>query len=610
MLSLGISCFYHDSAIALVDGEEILFAAQEERFTRKKGDSDFPANALKALLSYCEIELNDITHVTYYEDPRLKLERISKTFVDTFPINYKQIINFIRQFNKDRYFPLSKIASIIGKDVKTYKHHESHAASAFFPSPFEQAAVLVVDGVGEWSTSSIFSATRSLPFLNLIEEERFPNSLGLFYATLTSYAGFKVNSGEYKFMGLAPYGTPRFVNVLKQSVINSDFAGRIRLNMKYFGFTQHMNMWNQDLAVLLGEPPRFPESRIRQFDCDLAMSAQVVLEEIYLKKVKYALSVTRQKNLCLAGGVALNCVANGKLRELLPIENIFVQPAAGDAGGALGAALLRVAHENIKGNAHYHDLRGGFLGTAYTNSEIEKALSDNGLTFEILSTEVLESRVAKLLDNEKSVGWFQGRMEYGPRALGARSILASATSPLMQSRLNLQIKKRESFRPFAPIVLSEHAHNWFEWPEHVVSQYMLFTAEVNKKVQFDCENKVGYSPETDEIDLTKIVNTPRSQIPAVTHVDMSARLQTVIAGNPIHGVLREYFRISGIPVLVNTSFNVRNEPIVESPRDAIRCFMTTDIDVLAIGSYLVLKENQSENLREKWNDRHFVGELD
>lgn len=610
MLSLGISSFYHDSAIALVDGEEILFAAQEERFTRKKGDSDFPSNALGALLRHCDIELDDVTHVTYYENPNLKLERISKTFVDNFPGNHKQIINFIRHFDKNRYFPISRITSLFGKEVKFYRHHESHAASAFFPSSFEQAAVLVVDGVGEWSTCSIFSASRNSPFLNLIEEERFPDSLGLFYATLTSYAGFKVNSGEYKFMGLAPYGKPRFVNELKQSVINSDLAGRVKLNMKYLGFTRKMNMWHEDLAALLGAPPRFPESRIRQFDCDLAMSAQVVLEEIYLKKVKFALKATNQKNLCLAGGVALNCVANGKLREVLPIENIFIQPAAGDAGGALGAALLRVAHENINGNAHYHNLKGGFLGTAYTNGEIEKALRENGLTFENLSSEVLETRVAELLDNEKSVGWFQDRMEYGPRALGARSIIASATSPLMQSRLNLQIKKRESFRPFAPIVLSEHTHNWFEWPEKAVSQYMLFTAAVIGNIRFNHESIIDTEQKYGEVDLTKIVNTPRSKIPAVTHVDMSARLQTVIAGNPVYGVLKEYFRISGVPVLVNTSFNVRNEPIVESPLDAIRCFMTTDIDVLAIGRYLVLKENQSKHLRERWNGLHFIGDLD
>lgn len=610
MLSLGVSCFYHDSAVALANEEEILFAAQEERFTRKKGDSNFPINALNAALRECDINIEDITHVSYYENPKLKLGRISNSFIRSFPKNHKQISNFVRHFKKERYFPISKLEKIFGTPVAVFKHHESHAASSFLPSSFEESAVLVVDGVGEWSTSTIFTASREKPFLSLVQEEKFPDSLGLFYATLTSYAGFKVNSGEYKFMGLAPYGQPKFVDVLRNSIINCDDYGHIRLNMKYFGFNTEMTMWSKEMITLLGEVPRIPESRIRSFDCDLAKSAQVVLEDIYIKKAKNALEITKQKNLCLAGGVALNCVANGKLLDLLPIDNIFIQPASGDAGGALGAALLRVVHEKCNVRARKYDLRGGFLGTSYSESAIEQALEKADLKFRKLSVEDLESQVAEFLHQEYSVGWFQSRMEYGPRALGARSIIASATSTLMQSKLNLQIKKRESFRPFAPIVLEEFAHSWFNWPEKAKSRFMLFTAEVSEDIKFEFRVANEEIHRIGDLDLTKIVNTPRSKIPAVTHVDMSARLQTIDSQNPIHGVLSKYFCLSGVPVLVNTSFNVRNEPIVESPLDAIRCFMTTDLDVLAIGRYLAVKSEQSEASLGNWRANQYVGDLD
>jgi carbamoyltransferase len=608
MLSLGISCFYHDSAIALVDENEILFAAQEERYSRVKGDSGFPARALESLLDTCKISLDDITHVSYYEDPALKRNRILRTFTLNFPRNLSQIQNFIETYDTDRFFPLKKLESIFSKDVTVYKHHETHAASTFFPSPFESAAVLVMDGVGEWSTSSIFNASRNNPFLVLKEEEQFPDSLGLFYATFTAYAGFKVNSGEYKFMGLAPYGKPKYANLLRDHLISYDDNGKIKLNMEYFGYTQKLTMWNKKMESLLGFSPREAESRIRQFDCDLASSTQLVLEEVYIRKVRHALKITGETNLCLAGGVALNCVANGKLRDVLPIENIFVQPASGDAGGALGAALLRAAEEQKDKKATFFDMKHSFLGNQYSDDSIERVLKENNLVYEKLDLRELSKKCAELLASDKSLGWFSGRMEFGPRALGARSIIASATSPNMQSRLNLQIKKRESFRPFAPIVLLDKVHEWFEWPQNSDSKYMLFTAKVKDDQRTTTEN-----PETMEennIDLIELVNKVRSKIPAVTHVDMSARLQTISDANPMYSLLNDYYQLSSIPVLVNTSFNVRNEPIVESPWDAIRCFMTTDLDALTLGNFLLKKSSQDRSNMNEWKDNQFAGELD
>jgi len=608
MLSLGISCFYHDSAIALADDKEILFAAQEERFSRIKGDSGFPELALKSLLETCNISLDDITHVSYYEDPALKRNRILKTFSSNFPKNLSQIQNFIETYDTDRFFPLNKIESIFSKNVTVYKHHETHAASTFFPSPFESAAVLVMDGVGEWSTSSIFSASRKSPFLELKEEEKFPDSLGLFYATFTAYAGFKVNSGEYKFMGLAPYGTPKYANILRDHVISYSENGEIKLNMEYFGYTQKLTMWNKEVESLLGFTPREPESRIRQFDCDLANSTQLVLEEVYIRKARHALKITGEKNLCLAGGVALNCVANGKLKEVLPIDNIFVQPASGDAGGALGAALLRVSQEQTNGKAPYFDMKNSFLGNEYSDEEIEEVLLENELIYEKLDSIELSKKCAGLLASDKSLGWFSGRMEFGPRALGARSIIASATSPTMQSRLNLQIKKRESFRPFAPLVLLDEVHEWFDWPKGSESKYMLFTAKVKDSLRPDTTHERNL--ETKELDLIELVNEVRSKIPAVTHVDFSARLQTVSEQSPIYGVLSEFHRMTSVPVLVNTSFNVRNEPIVESPWDAIRCFLTTDLDFLVLGPFFLEKTNQTKSTLGMWSDLKFTGNMD
>ena len=608
MLSLGISSFYHDSAIALVNDKEILFAAQEERFSRIKGDSGFPALALKSLLKTCNISIGDITHVSYYEDPALKRNRILKTFSKNFPKNLSQIQNFIETFDGDRFSPIKKIESIFSKEVKVFKHHETHAASTFFPSPFESAAILVMDGVGEWSTSSIFSASRKSPFLEMREEETFPNSLGLFYATMTAYAGFKVNSGEYKFMGLAPYGKPKYADLMRDKIIRFDATGNIDLNMEYFGYTQKLTMWSKKLESLLGFSPREAESRIRQLDCDLASSTQLILEEVYLLKARNALAITGEKNLCLAGGVALNCVANGKLRDILPIENIYIQPASGDAGGALGAALMRVVQERKEKTAPLFNMQHSFLGNAYSDSEIENVLKENDLRYEKLDAHALSKKCAELLASDRSIGWFSGRMEFGPRALGGRSIIANATSPYMQSRLNLQIKKRESFRPFAPIVLEDKVQDWFDWPKGSKSKYMLFTANVNKAQLTPVEdNEIN---EDADVDLIEIVNQARSSIPAVTHVDNSARLQTIGTDNPLYQLLVDFERITSIPVLVNTSFNVRNEPIVESPWDAIRCFLTTDIDALILESFFIQKSKQKANSLNNWTDSQYNGVLD
>ena len=608
MLSLGISSFYHDSAVAISDENRILFAAQEERFSRVKGDSGFPEKSLNQLLMSLNITIGDITHVSYYEDPVLKRQRILKTFSGNFPNNLAQIGNFLETYNSERFFPISHLKKRFNQPINFFKHHESHAASSFFPSPFESAAVLVMDGVGEWSTASIFSANRNSPFLSLRHEERFPDSLGLFYATLTAYSGFKVNSGEYKFMGLAPYGEAKYVDLIRKQLIHSNENGEIKLNMEYFGFTKLLTMWSPKLERLFGFGPRAAESEIRKFDCDLAKSTQVVLEEIVMAKARYALKLTGEKNLCLAGGVALNCVANGKLLNLLPVENIYIQPASGDAGGALGASLLRVALEQKNLNAPYFDLNQGFLGNSYTNAEIESELTKSNLIFTNFSIENFAIECARILSADKSIGWFSGKMEFGPRALGGRSILASATSPNMQSRLNLQIKKRESFRPFAPIVLKEEVHRWFNWPEGSESKYMLFTAQVHEN-QIVPEQSSSDNKES-ELNLISIVNKIRSTIPAITHVDNSARLQTIDEENPLFLLLKNYFQITGVPVLVNTSFNVRNEPIVESPQDAIRCFMTTDIDVLAIGSFIVRKEDQTKETIMHWQQKAFIGELD
>lgn len=606
MKFLGISSHYHDSAVAVIDESEILYAAQEERFSRVKGDSGFPKLAIRNLEGFLGTSSLDIDVVAYYENPKLKLNRILKTFYKEFPYNKSQISNFISNFERDRYFPIRGIREYFPESkIVQYGHHETHAASTFFSSSFDQAAVLVIDGVGEWATSSIYKG--SLNGLNLIDEEKFPDSLGLFYATITSYCGFKVNSGEYKLMGLAPYGEPKYVKHLKENVIEIGSNGTIKLNMQYFAFQKELQMHSMEFEELVGRSPRKPESEITRFECDLARSAQVLLEEAVVKKALFALNIAESNKLALAGGVALNCVANSKILEHISAKNIYVQPASGDAGGALGAALLARKEFGPSPNKHY-PMKGSFLGNSYSNQQIESALLAEGLVYEKYDEVSLVTSCVDLLVMNFAIGWFQGRMEFGPRALGGRSIIASAISSQTQSKLNLKVKKRESFRPFAPLVLADKVSEWFTWEPGVESPYMLFTAQVapGKIVSYPA----GNSEIDGDIDLIQRVNQIRSKIPAVTHIDFSARIQTVSETNPTYKLLTQYSKKTGIPILVNTSFNVRNEPIVESPTDAIRCFLTTDLDALAIGNFLLLKKDQPIEVLEKFKDRAFEGNLD
>jgi carbamoyltransferase len=607
MKFLGISSYYHDSAVALVDESQILFAAQEERYSRIKGDSRFPILAIKNMERYLELSSRDFDIISYYEDPRLKLNRILTTFVKEFPGNHSQILNFVKSFDKERFFPKKRLELEFPESkVVQYGHHQSHAASTFYTSTFENAAVLVMDGVGEWATSSIFAGSAN--GLELLEEELFPDSLGLFYATITSFCGFKVNSGEYKLMGLAPYGEPKYVKLLKDNVIEVSSTGRIKLNMDYFGFHKNLRMHSQAFEDLVQHKPRRAESSITQFECDLARSVQEVLEIAVVRKSLHAIAIADSKNLALAGGVALNCVANSKILDHLSARNVYVQPASGDAGGALGAAIL-ARREFGTNTARQYKMCGSFLGNSYSDEDVASILKKEDLVYECHSNETLIPNVVELLLDNQAIGWFQGRMEFGPRALGGRSIIAAASSSETQSKLNLKVKKRESFRPFAPIVLESEVSNWFEWEKGVATPYMLFTAQVAKNKTI-AQLATKSEQKGDQIDLIDRVNEIRSTIPAVTHVDNSARIQTIDETNPTFSLLTHYYARSGTPVLVNTSFNVRNEPIVESPLDAIRCFLTTDLDALVIGGFLLKKQAQHADVLDRFKKLTFNGDLD
>ena len=606
-LSLGISAYYHDSAVALVGIEKshpkIYFAAQEERYSRVKADKRFPNLALRSMLNHLNLDLNDLATFAFYEKPFQKLLRIIETQSNEFPLGLKQTKNVVRDFKASQYLLLDYRKKIGINKIETYEHHLSHAASAFFASKFENSAVLTLDGVGEFETGSIYLGTGN--YLKKIRYTKFPNSLGLFYAAITSYLGFKVNSGEYKVMGLAPYGKPRYVNLMESKLIRIFEDGSLTLNMDYFGFTRSLSMFNDNLIELFDEIPREPEGKISEFHCDLAKSLQIVTEKAIFNSVRYAIQITKAKNLCYAGGVALNCVANSRLFELLPPENIFIQPAAGDAGGALGSAFL----SNIKLNGYEnklirYDMEKSLLGKNYT--EIESTLLSAGIKYQKFKNyKDLDMFLARSLVENKVIGWFRGRPEFGPRALGARSIIGNAINPEMQKKMNMKIKKRESFRPFAPIVLLEEAKNWFDWKHLVPSEFMLFVANVTKQ-------KISVSPQ--EIptfsELHKWLGTPRSEIPAVTHVDYSARLQTIDGDHPFRQVLTFFFQMTKVPVLINTSFNVRNEPIVETPEDALRCFFTTDIDLLALDQFLIDKCDQNFNSLSSFLKQNYVGEND
>jgi carbamoyltransferase len=607
MRILGISAYYHDSAAALLRDGHVLAAAQEERFTRKKHDSEFPHHAIRSCLEATGTRPQDIAVVAFYDKPFLKFERLLETYLAFAPKGFASFRAALPVWVKDKLFQRSSILRELEKfhpDVEWDKrlifseHHLSHAASAFYPSPFERAAVLTMDGVGEWTTTSL--ALGNGRDLKVQREIHFPHSLGLLYSAFTYYTGFKVNSGEYKVMGLAPYGEPRFVDVIKENLIDIKDDGTFRLNLEYFEYCTGLTMTNGNFERLFGGPARKPEQRLTQREMDLAASIQAVTEEVMLKLALGVAKETGEKNLCLAGGVALNCVANGKLLRKKYFDRLWLQPAAGDAGGALGAAY--VAHylhstQQRTVNGGLDAMRGGYLGPQFTQQEIEERLRNAGAVFEVLDeTQLLEASAAALAEG-KALGWFQGRMEFGPRALGARSILGDARSPSMQKTLNLKVKYRESFRPFAPSVLAEDAAQWFGID--CESPYMLLVADVVEK------HRIAMTEDEKKLFGIDKLNVPRSSIPAVTHVDYSARVQTVHREtNPrYHELISRFKSLTGCPVIVNTSFNVRGEPIVGSPEDAFRCFMGTEIEALALGNCYLRKERQNPALKQNYEHK-------
>jgi carbamoyltransferase len=583
---LGISAYYHDSAACLVRDGEIVAAAQEERFTRKKHDAGFPAHAVAYCLREGGLEAAQLDHVGFYDKPLLKFERLLENYCGVAPRGLRSFLTAMPVWMKEKLFTREQIRKALGGyagPVLFAEHHESHAASAFYPSPFSEAAVLTMDGVGEWATSS-YGVGRGKD-LELLAELHYPHSLGMLYSAFTYYTGFKVNSGEYKVMGLAPYGTPRHVDLIFEKLVRLKEDGSFKLDMDYFNYVQGLTMTNGAFDRLFGGPPRQPESKLTQREMDIAASVQVVTEEIVLRMARHVQRETGMENLCLAGGVALNCVANGRLLREGPFRRLWIQPAAGDAGGAVGVALA-IEHK-VLGNPRRGDgMRGSYLGPAFADDDIARFLAATGAVAEKLSMPALIERTADLLAREKVVGWLQGRMEFGPRSLGNRSILGDPRSARMQSVMNLKIKFRESFRPFAPSVLREHLDEWFELD--VDSPYMLLVARVREA------HRIAMSAEQERLFGIEKLNVPRSSIPAVTHVDYSARIQTVHAEtNPTyHALLSRFHALTGCPVLVNTSFNVRGEPIVCTPQDAYLCFMRTEMDHLVLGPYLLDKAKQ------------------
>jgi carbamoyltransferase len=601
MRIIGISAFYHDSAAALVVDGEIIAAAQEERFTRKKHDSRFPRHALEYCLSAGGIALDQVDLVAFYDKPFLKFERLLETYLAFAPRGFQSFRMAIPVWLREKLFLKDFLTNELRAHRPDYdwsgrlvfsEHHLSHAASAFFPSPFRSAAVLTLDGVGEWATSSVALGRDNR--LEVIKEIRFPHSLGLLYSAFTYYTGFKVNSGEYKLMGLAPYGEPRYANLILEKLVDLKADGSFRLDLAYFNYCVGLTMTNGKFDALFGQPPRTPEQPLTPFHMDIAASIQQVTEEIMLRMTRAAAKETGEENLCLAGGVALNCVANGKILRDGRFKDIWIQPAAGDAGGAIGSALA--AHHLYKGQPRRIEsgsdgMHGAYLGPRFSELEIQQRLRAAGAKFKVVDEADAIAEACEALVAQKAVGWFQGRMEFGPRALGGRSILGDPRSPTMQKLLNLKVKYRESFRPFAPAVLREDLADWFELDHD--SPYMLLVAGVRperRRAMSDAERRL--------FGIDKL-NVPRSSIPAVTHVDYSARVQTVHreTNPPFHDLLSAFKQRTGCPVLVNTSFNVRGEPIVCTPEDAFRCFMGTEIETLVIGNCVLQKEEQSAALK-------------
>jgi len=588
---LGISAFYHDSAACLLSDGKIVAAAQEERFTRKKGDASFPAHAVEYCLRSAGIAVKDLACVGFYDKPLLKFERILETYLGVAPKGFRSFLKAGPLWIKEKLFMDREVRAALGYDgqVLYAEHHESHAASAFFPSPFEEAAILTMDGVGEWATASLGRGHGN--DLELIKELHWPDSLGLLYSAFTYHTGFKVNSGEYKVMGLAPYGEPKYVDLIYRELIDLKEDGSFTLNQKYFNYLSGLTMTNGAFDRLFGGPPREPESKLTQREMDLARSIQVVCEEVMLRMVRAVHRETGSENLCLAGGVALNCVGNGRILREGPFKRLWIQPAAGDAGGALGVAQLiwHRYHKQPRNVTPGKDsMRGAYLGPEFSPDEIEAFLRSQGAPYRRLEGDELRRHVAEQIAAGKVVGWFDGRMEFGPRALGARSILGDPRNPKMQAQMNIKIKFREGFRPFAPSVLRERVSDYFEMDGD--SPYMLLVAPVRK------ERQIAMTEDQQRMWGIDKLNLPRSDLPAITHIDYSARVQTVASEtNPnYHALIQEFERLTGCAVVINTSFNVRGEPIVCTPADAYRCFMRTHIDQLVLGPFLLNKAEQPE----------------
>ncbi len=602
---LGISAFYHDSAACLLKDGEIIAAAQEERFTRKKHDPSYPFNAIEFVLKYSKIKLSEVNQIVFFEKPFLKFERLLETYVAFAPRGFTSFCKAMPIWLREKLFQKNFLLNKLKEHDANFKsdeniffsdHHLSHAASAFYPSPFEEAVILTADGVGEWATTTIAVGKKNN--LEIKKEIHFPHSLGLLYSAFTYYTGFKVNSGEYKLMGLAPYGNPIYEDKIKKLVdIKED--GTFRLDQKYFNYATGLTMTNNKFNLLFGHSPRDPKNeKISQFHMDIAASIQKVTEEIMIKLLKNIRKEYNIQNLCLAGGVALNCVANGKILKEKIFKNIWIQPAAGDAGGSLGAALALwyIEHGNTRNISSEDSMKGSYLGTEFSQEQIEKELVLLGANFENFNYNDLIDKTSEYLSNQKAIGWFQGRMEFGPRALGSRSILGDPRSDKMQRNLNLKVKYRESFRPFAPSILRENLSDWFDI--NVDSPYMLLVANINSK------KKIEMTEEQKKLFGIDKLNIKRSEIPAVTHVDYSARIQTVKknTNNRYYDLISKFNEKTGCPVIVNTSFNVRGEPIVNSPSDAFNCFMGTDLDFLVIGNCILDKNKQNPNLKKNYSN--------
>jgi len=606
---LGISAFYHDSAAAIIINGKIIAAAQEERFTRKKHDSNYPFNAIEFVLNFAKLKLSQIDYIVFYEKPFLKFERLLETYVAFSPSGFKSFCSSMPIWLKEKLFQKKLIFKKLKKHDESFndvnkiyfsEHHLSHAASAFFPSPFNEAIILTADGVGEWATTTVAIGKKN--HLEIVKEIHFPHSLGLLYSSFTYFSGFKVNSGEYKLMGLAPYGNPKYKDLILKNLIDVKDDGSFKLNQSYFNYATGLTMTNKKFSKLFGQEPRNPKKeKLTQFHMDIASSIQSVTEDTLIKLTRSLYKEFKIENLCLAGGVALNCVANGKILKDNVYKNIWIQPAAGDAGGALGAALgmwylEKKKNRNIDNSKD--DMLGSYLGPEYSQEEIINSLKEIGAKFDVYDEEKIIEKTSSSLKEGKAIGWFQGRMEFGPRALGNRSIIADARSTTMQKTLNLKVKYRESFRPFAPSIISEDLSEWFELKQKSPYMMLVSNVEKNKCIEMTKKEKMLFG-------IDKL-NVKRSEISAVTHVDYSARIQTVHKETNLkfHKLIESFKKKTGCPVIVNTSFNVRGEPIVNTPQDAFNCFMGTEIDILVIGNCFLIKEKQNKLLKKDYKNKY------